>query len=86
MITGAPGIAWLTAYKTEIGQIELINEDVHHPNRAILMHPVIQLLGKQCTLAPVDTLDIPLHESPSTHVKGYHVRRFHTAWTRSGRR
>src|SRR6478735_3242557 len=71
------------AFKTQLAQVQFINEDVDHPNRIVLRHVVVKILGKQDTLPTVFTLNEALHLSSRsiTSRNPSRLGSFHTAST-----
>src|SRR6478736_8402503 len=69
------------AFKTQLAQVQFINEDVDHPNRIVLRHVVVKILGKQDTLPTVFTLNEALHLSSRsiTSRNPSRLGSFHTA-------
>jgi hypothetical protein len=50
--------------KAEFSKIERGNERVDHPNRIILVNPIIEALGQKRRLTPIRSLDKALHRFP----------------------
>src|SRR6478609_3334893 len=75
------------AFKTQLAQVQFINEDVDHPNRIVLRHVVVKILGKQDTLPTVFTLNEALHLSSRsiTSRNPSRLGSFHTASTQPSR-
>jgi hypothetical protein len=55
----------------KVGQVQLFNEQIDDAHEMILADPVIQPLGKQRRLAPVDALDEPCHACPRPFRRAY---------------
>src|SRR5262245_4130941 len=47
--------------KSQFRQIKLINKDIDHPNRIVLIDPVFQAFGKQCALLAIRALNEAFH-------------------------
>src|SRR4029453_13655670 len=50
--------------KSQFRQIKLINKDIDHPNRIVLIDPVFQAIGKKCALLAIRALNEALHPPP----------------------
>ncbi len=61
MIARPPRRLRHSATEPETAQIELIDENIDHPNRIVFVDPVLQALREQRALSPIHTLDKPLH-------------------------
>ena len=61
MVRRPAGRRGLAPSKPSSAQIELVDEDVDHPNRVVLGDVVVQALGQQRDLASVLALDESLH-------------------------
>src|SRR5262249_20811404 len=63
---------------------KLINKDIDHLDRIILVDPVFQTLGKQRALFAIRALNEALHlilQQPNQLLRESHeARRFHTTW------
>src|SRR5262245_49527983 len=75
--------------KSQFRQIKLINKDIDHPNRIVLIDPVFQAFGKQCALLAIRALNETLHptlrRSQESALRESHAGgRFHTARVRIG--
>jgi hypothetical protein len=55
----------------KVGKVQLFDEQVDDAHEMILADPVIQPLGKQPRLAPVDALDEPCHACPRLFRRAY---------------
>ena len=82
MITGSPRLRRRRPQKTEFPKIDLVHEEVNHPDQIVLVDPVFQPVRKQRYLAPVRALDIPRHACLRSLPKAYLIRSFHTASAR----
>src|SRR6516164_10871982 len=87
MIRGSPCRLRIDPAKIERTEIKRVDKHVNHPNRVVLVDPIIQAFGKQRRLPAIRPLDEALHRDlpPKIASPFYHARRFHTAWTLSGR-
>ena len=56
MIGRPPGHRRRDPFEPELGKIERIDEGIDHPNRIVLVDPVIEAFGKQCALTAIRTL------------------------------
>src|SRR5262245_59282519 len=75
--------------KSQFRQIKLINKDIDHPNRIVLIDPVFQAFGKQCALLAIRALNEALHPTlrrsqESALRESHEGGRFHTARVRPG--
>jgi len=55
--------------KSQLRQIEFINEDVNHLNGIVLINPVFQTLGKQRALPAIRALNKALHPIPRSNAR-----------------
>lgn len=53
----------VSAIEPQVPQIEPIDEDIDDTDRAVLVDPVIESLGKQNALRPILAFDVPSHRS-----------------------
>jgi hypothetical protein len=67
---GAAGRRRLNAVEPEVGEIEHINEGVDCANRIVLLDPILETLRQKCRLAPIRSLDEPLHDHPPRIIRG----------------
>jgi hypothetical protein len=51
----------LGALKAHAPEIELVDEHVDHPHRAVFIDPVVETLGEEKCLRPIDALDESAH-------------------------
>ena len=80
MIGRPPGRRRLDPVEPKLGQIERIDERVDHPNRIVLVDPVIEAFGQQRRLPAIRPLNEALHPSPANREANHtSSRRFHTA-------
>ena len=85
MVRGPPRRLRINPAKTQLTQIKLINKDVNHANRIVLLDPVLQAFGKKHRLPAIRPLNEALHPIPPQIArKSYHTVRFHTARVESG--
>src|SRR5262245_18939135 len=67
--------------KPQLRKIKLLDEDINHPYRIVLVDKVLQAFRKQCRLTAIYPINEALHsiprESSENHI--YSLRRFHTA-------
>ena len=56
MIRRSAGCFGVDPAKPKLGQIELIDEDIYHPNGIVLIDPVFKAFGKQCGLTAIHSL------------------------------
>ena len=47
--------------KAKTDEVQFIDKDVDHTNRAVIADPIFQLFGKQRDLIPIHALDKTLH-------------------------
>ncbi len=64
------------AVEPEGRKIQILHEEIDHTNRVILVHPVLQPLGKQRGLIPRDALDEPRHSRSHPLAQGYNGQGF----------
>jgi hypothetical protein len=64
--------------EAEHAQIQIIDEDVDHPNRIILRDEIIQAFRQETHLVPGNPLNKPLHGRTALNVIAgfYHIRVF----------
>jgi hypothetical protein len=60
----------LDTVKTEVGEIERINEGVDGANRIVLLDPILEALRQKRRLSPVCAFDEPLHDHPAESSAG----------------
>src|SRR5262245_30560247 len=89
MVRGPASYLGSNPVKSQLRQIKLINKDIDHLDRIILVDPVFQTLGKQRALFAIRALNEALHlilQQPNQLLRESHeARRFHTTWVISGR-
>src|SRR5215510_4005843 len=52
VIAGPAGLEWSDAHKTQLVQIETVDEHVDHPHRVVLAHIIVDRCRKKCALRP----------------------------------
>ena len=62
MISRASGRFGLHPFKTECGEIELLHEDIDHPDGVVFCDVVVESFRKQDRLGTILTLDVSLHD------------------------
>src|SRR6266508_3899751 len=84
MVRGPASYFGSNPVKSQLRQIKLINKDIDHLDRIILVDPVFQTLGKQRALLAIRALNEALHlilQQPNQLLRESHeARRFHTTW------
>src|SRR5215831_5069978 len=84
MVRGPTSYLGSNPVKSQLRQIKLINKDIDHLDRIILVDPVFQTLGKQRALFAIRALNEALHlilQQPNQLLRESHeARRFHTTW------
>ena len=60
----------LNTIETKVTEIERIDERIDHPNRIVLVDPIIEALRQKCRLPPICPLDKPLHDHPRRIIRG----------------
>jgi hypothetical protein len=61
MVRGPTSYLGSNPVKSQLRQIKLINKDIDHLDRIILVDPVFQTLWKQCALPAISALNEALH-------------------------
>jgi len=61
MVSRPASIGWNGTLKTQIDQVEFVDEDVDYADRIGIADVVVEALGKLGTLASMFTLDKALH-------------------------
>ncbi len=61
MIGRSPRPPWRNPLEAQLQQLKLVDEDIDHPNRIVVVDPVLKSIREQRRLAPIDTLDKSLH-------------------------
>jgi hypothetical protein len=61
MIRRAPSDLGGYPIEAEFAQMEFIHKNVNHPNRIILVDPILQAFRKKCALPAIRTLNEALH-------------------------
>ena len=88
MVRGPASYLGSNSVKSQLRQIKLINKDIDHLDRIILIDPVFQTLRKQRALLAIRALNEALHlilQQPNQLLPESHeARRFHTTWVISG--
>jgi len=69
---GTPGRCGLNTVEAEAGEIERINKRIDGANRIFLANPIVQAFRQKRRLAPVCSLDEPLHDHPPQNHQGNH--------------
>ena len=64
MIRRPPGRLRIDPAEPELGQIELLDKDIDHTNRIVLVDPIFQAFGKQRRLPTIHPLNKALHRDP----------------------
>src|SRR5579863_10087429 len=90
MIRRPPSIFRRYSIEAQCPEIELVDEDIDHPNRIIVINPVFQAFGKKGALAAIRALNEALHPIPHrsariTTPESHEARRFHTTRVQSRR-
>ncbi len=75
--------------KLQLPQIDLLDKDIDHPNRAVLANPIFQTFRKQRAPPAIHALHKALYPIPPQITKGIIIRshrpaRFYTTKTQSG--
>src|SRR6202035_4166359 len=83
---GSPCRLRIDPAEIERTQIKLVDKNVNHTNRVVLVDPIIQAFGKQRRLPAIGPLDEALHRDlpPKIASELYHAGCFHTAWVKGG--
>jgi len=69
VIAGPAGLEWLDAYKTQLVQIETVDEHVDHAHRVVLAHIIVERCREKCALPPTNSFNKALHsDAASTEV------------------
>src|SRR5262245_64724646 len=88
MVRGPASYLGSNSVKSQLRQIKLINKDIDHLDRIILIDPVFQTLRKQRALLAIRALNEALHlilQQPNQLLPESHeARRFHTTCVISG--
>src|SRR5450830_225223 len=63
MIPGPTRCRWLNALKTELVQIQFIDEDIDYSNRIGFSYVILKRLGQQYALGPAFALNKSLHKN-----------------------
>src|SRR5215510_13982339 len=90
VIAGPAGLEWSDAHKTQLVQIETIDEHVDHPHRIVLAHIIVERCRKKCALRPTNSFNKALHSDAPTQPHGILPReslqteRFHSPWATCG--
>lgn len=74
MIGRSPGRLRLDPFEPELAQLERIDERVDHPNRIILVDPIIQAFGQQRPLPAIYSLDETPHPVPRNARQNHSAR------------
>jgi hypothetical protein len=74
MIRRPAGYLGIDPVEPKLGQIELIDKDVDHPNRIVLADPVFQAFRKQRDLTAIRPLNEAPHPIPRK-LRGNHIAR-----------
>ena len=61
MVSRPASIGWNGTFKTQIDQVEFVDEDVDYPHRIGIADVVVEALGKSGALTSMFTLDKALH-------------------------
>jgi hypothetical protein len=79
MIRWSAGRLGIDPDEAELGQIEFVDKDVDHANRAVLADPIFQAFRKQRALPAIRPLNEALHPiAPQTRRESYraiHMKR-----------
>ena len=89
MIRRPPGRLGSNPIEAELTQIKLVDKDVDHPNRIVLIDPVFQAFRKQRALRTIRSFNKALHPIPqqppeSLLRESHEAGCFHTARVISG--
>ena len=84
MIRGPPCRLRIDPAQLQFIEIKLVDKDINHANRIVLVDPVIQAFGKKRRLPAIHPLNETLHPIPRKPQQNHIMRGpFHTAWTPS---
>lgn len=61
MVSRSAGTGWSDTFKTQLAQVEFVDEDIDDTHRVGIGHVIVEAFGEQCTLAPMFTLDEAFH-------------------------
>ena len=64
MIRGPSRRLRIDPAETKLTQSKLVNKDINHPDRIVLVNPVIQAFGKKRRLPAIRPLNETLHPIP----------------------
>ena len=67
---GPPRRGGLDATKSELAEIECIDEGVDCANRVLLVDPILKTLRQECRLPTICPFDEPLHDHPPRIIRG----------------
>jgi hypothetical protein len=61
MVGRTPRPLWRDPIKAQVKQIKLIDKDIDHLNRIVVIDPILQTIREQRGLALIDAFDKSLH-------------------------